>query len=212
MIASGAEDLEYIEKHTLGWPAFRSRILEYPLERVAKITGLGEEVIRMLGHRLTTSRPTGIRMMMGMTRHGGGGMAVRTISCIPGVLGDWKYPGGGASYDTRGFFKADWAALLRDDLRPYPVRNLNMTRLGEGLLERNDPRVMSLFVYASNPVASAPHQTKIRKGLLREDLFTVAMEQFETDTTNYADIVLPSTAQLEHADLHYAYGHLHFVE
>jgi anaerobic selenocysteine-containing dehydrogenase len=209
VITKGAEDSDYIEQHTVGWGAFHKRILEYPPVRVAQITGLDVEVIEALGRRLAESRPTGIRMMMGVTRHGGGGMAVRTISCIPGITGDWKYPGGGASYDTRGFFKADWNALLRDDLRPKPLRKMSMTRLGEGLLERDDPRVMALFVYASNPVASAPHQNKIRQGLMRDDLFTVSMEQFETDTTNYADILLPSTTQLEHADIHNAYGHLY---
>ena len=209
VITQGAEDSDYIAQYTVGWADFRKRVLEYPPARVAQITGLDVEVIEALGRRLSESRPTGIRMMMGVTRHGGGGMAVRTISCIPGITGDWKYPGGGASYDTRGFFKADWNALLRDDLRPKPLRNMSMTRLGEGLLERDDPRVMALFVYASNPMASAPHQNKIRQGLMRDDLFTVSMEQFETDTTNYADILLPSTTQLEHADIHNAYGHLY---
>jgi anaerobic selenocysteine-containing dehydrogenase len=209
VLEEGGEDQEYIKQHTVGWGKFRERIQEYSPERVSQITGLEVAQIRSLGKRIANSRPTGIRMMMGMTRHGGGGMAVRTISCIPGVTGDWKYPGGGASYDTRGFFKGDWSALFRDDLRPRPLRSMSMTRLGEGLLERDDPRVMALFVYGSNPMASAPHQNKIREGLMREDLFTVVMEQFETDTTNYADILLPSTMQFEHADIHNAYGHLY---
>lgn len=209
IVKMGAEDRDYLARHTAGWDAFKSRILEYPPERVSTITGVAVENIESLGRQIATSRPTGIRMMMGLTRHGGGGMAVRTITCIPGVTGDWKYPGGGASYDTRGFFKADWNALVRYDLRHRPVRNMSMTRLGEGLLERDDPRVMALFVYASNPMASAPDQNKIRRGLTRDDLFVVCVEQFETDTTRYADILLPSTMQFEHADMHNAYGHLY---
>lgn len=209
VVASGAEDREFIAQHTLGWEAFRARIMEYPPARVAEITGLREEQIVNLGQRLALSRPTGIRTMMGIQRHGGGGMAVRTITCIAGVTGDWRYPGGGVSYDTRGFFHANWAKFLREDLRPKPVRSLSMTRLGEGLLEVNDPPVMGLFVHAANPLASAPDVNKIRKGLEREDLLTIVFDHFLTDTARYADIVLPSTAQFEHADIHNAYGHMY---
>jgi anaerobic selenocysteine-containing dehydrogenase len=146
---------------------------------------------------------------MGLQRHAGGGMAVRAITCIPGVTGDWRYPGGGAVYDTRGFFRGDWAALWRDDLRPPGTRRLSMTRLGEGLLEVDDPPVQSLLVYASNPVASAPDQQRVRRGLAREDLFTIVVDNFQTDTADYADLLLPGTMQTEHADLHHAYGHIY---
>jgi anaerobic selenocysteine-containing dehydrogenase len=209
VLAEGAEDRDFISRHTLGWDAFRARILEYPPARVAAICGIPESAIVELGRRIAHTRPTGIRMTMGMQRHGGGGMAVRTITCIPGVTGDWRYPGGGAGYDTRGFFGIDWAKLYRDELRPPGTRALSMTRLGEGLLERDDPPVKALFVYAGNPLASVPHQSKIRRGLARSDLFTVVAEHFRTDTVEYADIVLPSTMQLEHADLLISYGHLY---
>jgi anaerobic selenocysteine-containing dehydrogenase len=209
VLAEGAEDREFIERHTLGWEAFRRRILEYPPERVAGITGLPAEAIVALGRRIARTRPTAIRLTMGLQRHGGGGMAVRTITCIPGVTGDWRHPGGGAGYDTRGFFGVDWGALYRDDLRAAPARSLSMTRLGEGLLEVGDPPVQALVVSASNPVASVPHQTKLRRGLERPDLFTVVVEHFPTDTVEYADLVLPTTMQIEHADLLISYGHLY---
>jgi anaerobic selenocysteine-containing dehydrogenase len=209
VLAEGREDREFIDRATVGWEAFRERILEFPPSRVAAITGLPEESITLLGKRLAESRPTGIRIGIGLQRHGGGGMAVRTITCIPGVTGDWRGAGGGVSYDTRGFFGLNWAALWRDDLRPRPTRELHMTRLGEGLLETDDPPVKALFVYASNPAASVPHQTKVRRGLARHDLFTVVVEHFLTDTARYADIVLPATMQIEHRDLLIAYGHLY---
>src|SRR5262249_2357044 len=155
------------------------------------------------------TRPTAIRLTMGLQRHGGGGMAVRTITCIPGVTGDWRHPGGGAGYDTRGFFGLNWGALYRDDLRSAPARSLSMTRLGEGLLEVTEPPVKALFVSASNPLASVPHQTKIRRGLERPDLFTVVVEHFRTDTVEDADLVLPTTMQIEQADLLISYGHLY---
>jgi anaerobic selenocysteine-containing dehydrogenase len=209
VLAEGREDREFIERHTVGWEAFRRRILEFPPSRVAAITGLPAESIVLLGQRLAETRPTGIRIGIGIQRHGGGGMAVRTITCIPGVTGDWRHPGGGVCYDTRGFFGLDWAALWRDDLRPRPARALSMTRLGEGLLETGNPPVQALFVYAANPAASVPHQTKVRRGLARQDLFTVVIEHFLTDTARYADIVLPATMQIEHQDLLIAYGHLY---
>jgi anaerobic selenocysteine-containing dehydrogenase len=113
------------------------------------------------------------------------------------------------SYDTRGFFGLDWSALWRDDLRQRPARALHMSRLGEGLLELDDPPVKALFVYASNPVASVPHQSKVRRGLARDDLFTVVVDHFETDTARYADLLLPGTMQTEQAELLIAYGHLY---
>jgi anaerobic selenocysteine-containing dehydrogenase len=211
VLAEGREDREFIDRATVGWEAFRERILEFPPSRAADITGLPVESIALLGRRLAETRPTGIRIGIGLQRHGGGGMAVRTITCIPGITGDWRYAGGGVSYDTRGFYGLNWAALWRDDLRPRPTRELHMTRLGEGLLETAGPPVKALFVYASNPAASVPHQTKVRRGLARDDLFTVVVEHFLTDTARYADIVLPATMQIEHRDLLIAYGHLYLA-
>ncbi len=211
VLAEGKEDRQFIAEHTTGWEAFRRRILEFPPGRAAAITGLPEAAIVALGKRLAETRPTAIRIGIGLQRHGGGGMAVRTITCIPGVTGDWRYPGGGAFYDTRGFFGLNWAALGREDLRPRPVRTLDMKRLGEGLLEIDDPPVKALFVYASNPAASAPQQTKVLRGLARNDLFTVVVDHFMTDTARYADILLPATMATEHRDLLIAYGHLYLA-
>ncbi len=205
------EDREFIERSTTGWDAFRDRILEFPPSRVSAISGLPTESVVELGKRLAETRPTGIRIGIGIQRHGGGGMAVRTITCIPGVTGDWRYPGGGVHYDTRGFFGLNWAGLWRDDLQKRQTRILHMSRLGEGLIDLDAPPVKALFVYASNPVVSIPHQTKVLRGLTREDLFTVVVEHFLTDTARYADIVLPATMQIEHGDLLIAYGHLYLA-
>jgi anaerobic selenocysteine-containing dehydrogenase len=211
VLTEGKEDRQFIADCTVGWDAFRQRILEFPPARAAEIAGLSTDSIVALGKRLAETRPTGIRIGIGIQRHGGGGMAVRTITCIPGVTGDWRYPGGGVHYDTRGFFGLNWAALWRDDLRPRDTRVLSMSRLGEGLLEIDKPPVTVLFVYASNPAVSIPHQSKVLRGLARDDLFTVVVEHFLTDTARYADIVLPATMQIEHRDLLIAYGHLYIA-
>ena len=211
VLAEGKEDRQFIAGRTQGWEAFRSRILEFPPPRVAAITGLPAESIVKLGRRLAETRPTGMRIGIGLQRHGGGGMAVRTISCIPGVTGDWRYPGGGVFYDTRGFFGLNWSGFWRDDLRPRQTRALDMKRLGEILLETNKPPVKAMLVYGSNPAASVPNQNKVLQGLSRNDLFTVVVEHFVTDTARYADLVLPATMQIEHHDLLIAYGHLYIA-
>ena len=211
VLAQGKEDQQFISEHTVGWQKFRQRILEFSPSQAATITGLPAQTIIDLGKRLAETRPAGIRIGIGLQRHGGGGMAVRTISCVPGVTGDWRYPGGGVFYDTRGFFGLNWAALWRDDLRPRPTRALDMKRFGEILLQTSNQRVNALFVYASNPAASVPNQTKVLCGLARTDLFSVVIEHFLTDTARYADIVLPATMQIEHRDLLIAYGHLYIA-
>ncbi|WP_204046195.1 molybdopterin-containing oxidoreductase family protein [Acrocarpospora phusangensis] len=205
VLEEGAEDRDYLENHTQGWDDFKAEILKYSPSRVAEITGLPEEDIRSLGVRLAHTRPTGIRATMGLQRHKGGGSALRLIACIPGVTGDWRHPGGGVSYSTSAY--VPFAVDTREDLLPGPVRTLTMTRLADEL----DESVKCLWVYAANPMGSSPDQNRIRERLLREDLFTVVMEQFPTDTVDYADIVLPSTMQIEHMDLHAGYGHMYLM-
>ncbi|HKR02623.1 MAG TPA: molybdopterin dinucleotide binding domain-containing protein, partial [Pyrinomonadaceae bacterium] len=157
-------------------------------------------------------RPSVIRINYGLQRHAGGGMAVRTISCLPALTGAWRDPAGGILLSTSGTFPLNYPVLERPDLMPKPApRTLNMSQLGDVLTKTYDPPVRALYVYNSNPAAVAPDQGKVLAGLRREDLFTVVHEQFMTDTVDYADIVLPATTQFEHFDLHKAYGHLYLL-
>ncbi len=207
IVDMGAEDRAYIERNTVGWDALKERIAEFPPDRVAHITGLPEPRIIELGRRIATTRPTGIRCTQGMQRHAGGGAALRTLYALPGVTGDWQYPGGGASYSTSGRFQPNVADVMRDDLLQQPVRTLNMTRLADHLLNLDDPPVKALVVYQANPMGSNPDSRRVQQGLMREDLFTVVIDQFPTDTVDYADIVLPATMQTEHLDVNDGYGH-----
>ncbi|MFE0201537.1 molybdopterin-dependent oxidoreductase, partial [[Kitasatospora] papulosa] len=211
VLQEGAEDHEYLETFTVGWEAFRERVLEFTPRRTAQETGVAEEEIIRLGRRIAGSRPTAIRVSQGIQRHAGGGTALRALACLPAVTGDWRRPGGGLLYSTDGYFGGNREALYRDDLLSRPVRSLSMTRLAEGLLETDDPPVEALIVYGANPLASSPDQNRIRQGLAREDLFTVVMDHFQTDTADYADIVLPATMQPEHLDVHDGYGHLYIT-
>ncbi|WP_326634491.1 molybdopterin oxidoreductase family protein [Nonomuraea fuscirosea] len=204
VLAENAQDEEYLAEHTEGWAEFREEILRYPVERVAEITGIPAEAVHRLGMRLAHTRPTALRATHGLQRHAGGGAALRTIAAIPGVTGDWRHPGGGLAFSTSDHVHLD--VDRRDDLLAKPVRTLVMTKLASQL-----ESVKCLWVYAANPAGSSPDANAIRRGLAREDLFTVVMEHFPTDTVDYADIVLPATMQTEHHDLHAGYGHMYLL-
>ncbi len=210
VFAEGRQDQHYLERYTLGWEALRERVREWTPERAAAITGLDADRIRALGSEFGRARACFIRVNYGLQRHAGGGMAVRTIACLPAVTGHWRRPGGGVQLSTSGSFKFNTVALERPDLSP-PVRTINMIKLGEALNSPNagvgGPPVQALVIYNTNPAAVAPDRNAVLRGLAREDLFTVVLEQFPTDTVDWADIVLPATTQLEHWDVHFAYGH-----
>jgi anaerobic selenocysteine-containing dehydrogenase len=207
------EDAAYISAHTIGIDQLRDRVKEYSPERVSTITGVPVETIVSLGERYARSRAAFIRVNYGLQRHRGGGMAVRTIACLPALTGHWRRAGGGVQLSSSANFTFDKRALERPDLSP-PVRTINMIRLGEALTTRDagvgGPPVRALVVYNSNPAAVAPDRNAVLRGMAREDLFTVVLEHFQTDTADYADILLPATTQLEHWDVHLSYGH-HYV-
>ena len=205
----GLQDQAYIDDYCHGGDDLKARVLaEYGPEKVAEITKLSVNEIETLAHDLATVQPTLIRLNYGLQRHYGGGMAVRTIACLPAVTGAWRYPGGGALLSTSGTYDFNMQALPRPDLSPPGTRMINMNQLAEALAgELDGPPVLGLYVYNCNPAAVAPNQAKVLEGLRRDDLFTVVHELFLTDTADYADIVLPATSQLEHIDLHGSYGH-----
>jgi anaerobic selenocysteine-containing dehydrogenase len=208
----GLQDQDYLDRGTTGAELLRNRVLDlYPPARVTAITGVDSITLETLAHRYATEHPSLIRLNYGLQRHFGGGMAVRTIACLPAVVGAWRYPGGGALLSTSGTYDFNMNRLTRPDLSPSGTRMVNMNQLAEALAgELAGPPVKALYVYNCNPATVAPDQAKVIKGLLRDDLFTVVHEQFPTDTVDYADIVLPATMQLEHLDVHGSYGH-HYV-
>ena len=206
IIRDGLQDQDYIDRYTLGFDALKERVKEYPPSRVSHITGIPETTIERITHEYATHSPAFIRVNYGLQRHAGGGMSVRNIFCLPALLGSWRYPGGGAVLSTSGFFKYNYAALERSDLIQGHPRTINMSKLGEALTNA-DPPVRAIVVYNSNPGAVAPDQQRVLAGFMRQDLFTVVLEHFQTDTADYADILLPATTQLEHFDIHRAYGH-----
>ncbi len=210
LFRDGLEDRELLERHAIGAAELRARAAEWTPTRVARVAGLSASEVEWLGREYGTTRPTAIRLNYGLSRHAGGGMACRTIACLPALVGDWREPGGGVLLSTSGAFPVDEAALQRPDLVPPGTRRLNMSQLGRILTDVTlAPPVKALFVYNSNPAAVAPDQEMVHAGLAREDLFTVVHELFPTDTVDFADVVLPATTTLEMFDLHKSYGQLY---
>ncbi len=205
-------DADYVAKHTLGFEQLKQRVQEYPPEKVAGWTGISAGDIRKLAREYATVRPAAIRVNYGVQRAQNGGSAVRAIAMLPCITGSWKEVGGGLMLSLSGSFPLNNAALERPDLMTKsPLgrasRMINMVELGTALNKLTNPPVKAVFVFNSNPAVVAPDHGEVIRGFLRPDLYTVVHEQFFTDTTRYADLVLPATTFFEHKDMTKAYGH-----
>src|SRR6267143_1362213 len=211
LIAEGMLDRDYIAKHTAGFEPLAQRVKRYTPEWAAQTCGITREEVVQLAREYGSIRPAAIRLNYGMQRHTGGGIAARTIACLPALVGAWRDAAGGIVLTTADFYGFDHAALERADLlagrRP---RVINQSKLGDALTTAQPP-VRAMIVYNNNPVAVCPESDKVIAGFSRDDLFTVVMDHFQTDTADYADIVLPATTQLEHYDVHKSYGHLYVL-
>jgi anaerobic selenocysteine-containing dehydrogenase len=220
LIAEDLLDHDYIASYTHGFEQLKERAREWTPEKTAATCGITvEEVVNLArdyGLAAKHGEPVAIRVNYGVQRVRGGGMAVRNIACLPALIGAWRHPAGGILLSTSGSFPANRAALQRPDLlagrRP---RTINMTTIGDDLLRETSPtfgpKVEAVVVYNANPLAIAPDSARVQQGFEREDLFTVVLEHFHTDSADYADIVLPATTQLEHVDAHLTYGHLYMM-
>ena len=203
-------DHEWVNQYTVGYAGLAERVKHWTTKKAADICGIDAQVITQLARDYASARPAAIRLNYGMQRAYGGGMAVRTIACLPALVGAWRDPAGGVLLTTGDFSAMDHTVLERPDLRPGPVRSINMCAIGDALLATESP-VKAVFVYNSNPLAVAPDSSKVAAGFARSDLFTVVHDVFITDTADYADLFLPATTQLEHWDVHKSYGHLYVM-
>jgi anaerobic selenocysteine-containing dehydrogenase len=214
IIGENLHDGEYVANYTNGFEALAARASEYPPERVEKLTGIPREDVVSLAREYATTRPAAIRLNYGIQRSERGGSATRAIAALPALIGSWREIGGGLQLSTSQAFRFNRTALEMPDLQQRSplgrdARIVNMTELGKALTQLNHPPVKAMVVYNSNPAAIAPNQNLVLAGMRREDLFTVVLEQFQNDTADHADILLPSTTFLEHTDLYLAYGHYH---
>jgi len=211
LMREGWLDRDYIERYTLGFDELAQRAQAFDPQRVAQLCGITAAEVEGFARDYWQLRPAAIRLNYGMQRAAGGGNAVRAIASLPALAGHWRDPAGGVLLSTSGNYPVDAQRLYRPDLLAGRTpRTINMATIGRDLL-RADPPIDALIVYNSNPVAVAPQSRDVAAGFAREDLLTVVLEQFQTDTADYADFVLPATTQLEHVDVHKSYGHLYVL-
>ena len=207
LVRDNLVDQDFINNHVQGFADLKERVLAaYPPEEASRLTGLPVEVIEQMAKEYGAAAAPFIRLGSGLSRYGNGAMTVRTIACLPALTGAYGRNGGGCFPGTSTGPAFAMKEVTREDFMVHPTRIVNMNRLGHALKDMNDPPVMGLYVYHSNPAAVTPDQNAVLRGLAREDLFTVVHERFMTDTARYADIVLPATSSLEHSDLYRSYG------
>jgi len=209
-------DHDYLSNYTVGWEALRERALQWPPSRAAQVCGITVQEIEVLardyGQTCQSGQAAAIRLNYGMQRSRGAANAVRAVTCLPALAGAWRHAAGGMLLSSSGARSYNKTVLQHPELRPPgPMRTINMSTIGDDLLRPASaafgPAISALVVYNSNPVAVAPDSSQVARGFAREDLFTVVLEHFQTDTADYADYVLPATTQLEHWDIHTTYGH-----
>ena len=211
LMREGWLDRDYIERYTLGYDRLEERAREFDPQRVASICGISAVEVEGFARDYWQIRPAAIRVNYGMQRARGGGNAVRAVACLPALTGHWRDAAGGVLLSTSGMYSIDSEKLYRPYLLAGKTpRTINMSTIGHDL-HHADPPIDALIVYNSNPVAVAPNSREVARGFGREDLFTVVLEHFMTDTADYADYVLPATTQLEHVDVHKSYGHLYML-
>lgn len=210
IITEGLTDEEYVRQHTVGYDELVERVQQYTPDWAEGETGIPAEDIRTLAREYATSEPSMIRIGVAIERHAGGGQTVRSIACLPALVGAWRKVGGGLLQLPLWAFPVNWGALMHPELATPGTRVINQFSLGQALTgELDGPPVNALMVYNSNPLIVCPDQDKMVAGLSREDLFTVVSDHFLTDTARYADIVLPATTQLEQKDIMFSWGHLY---
>lgn len=211
LFAENMVDEEFMEKYTVGHEELREHVKQYDPQTVSSITGVPVDDIYRLARMYGQTSGSLVRIGNGLQHHDNGGMCVRTIACLPALTGQWLVQGGGAMKGNKGFLEHNKQALQRPDLLANKkTRRVNMNVIGSALLEL-DPPIRSMFVYGCNPALVAPEGNKVKKGLLREDLFTVVHDLFLTETAAYADIVLPATSAFENTDFYTSYWH-HYMQ
>jgi anaerobic selenocysteine-containing dehydrogenase len=209
IVDAGLEDEDWCRAHAEGYDELLAKLADFPVERASDISGVDAETIARVGREFASTRPALLRLGVGAQRHLGAPAAYSTLASLPALTGAWRDRGGGCSYiPTATAAAVSDYSLQGVELLPGPVRTINMSQVGAALTDAAlDPPLKALLCWNSNPAAIAPDQEQVLAGLRRDDLFTVVLEQFMTDTAAHADVVLPATTQLEHRDVVFSWGH-----
>ncbi len=204
----GLADIDFIKKHVQGYDELvKEVLLDFTPGKAAEICGVSVERMTEFAHAYAKSKAPFIRLGSGLSRYGNGAMTCRAINALPAVVGAWQYPGGGLLSSASGSKFIGKDVMQQAHVHAPAKRLMPMIKLGEMLTNPERVGVHSLYVFSSNPAITAPNQNVVRKGLMRNDLFTIVHERFFTDTCKYADIILPATTSVEHDDIYNSYGH-----
>lgn len=206
ILRQGLEDSEYLSEYANDLSAYRDVCGQWPLARAAEYCGLSLEEVEQLAREIGNTKSTFIKVGYGMSRNEGGGNAIRAITLLSALTGAWKHLGGGAALSTSGAFGLNTARYSGAHLLKPGRRHINQNAFGSALCDSDNP-ISTLFIFNANPAAVAPNSRLVCKGLSRDDLFTVVLEHFQTDSADYADVLLPATTFVEHPDIYTAYGH-----
>ena len=204
----GLADTDFIKEHVQGYDELvKEVLLNFTPEKASDICGVSVDRMTEFAHAYATSKAPFIRLGSGLSRYGNGAMTCRAINALPAVVGAWQYPGGGLLSSASGSKFIGKDMMQQAHVHAPAKRLMPMIKLGEMLTNPERVGVHSLYVFSSNPAITAPNQNVVRKGLMRNDLFTIVHERFFTDTCKYADIILPATTSVEHDDIYNSYGH-----
>ncbi len=204
----GLADTDFIKEHVQGYDELvKEVLLNFTPEKASDICGVSVNRMTEFAHAYATSKAPFIRLGSGLSRYGNGAMTCRAINALPAVVGAWQYPGGGLLSSASGSKFIGKDVMQQAHIHAPAKRLMPMIKLGEMLTNPEEVGVHSLYVFSSNPAITAPNQNVVRKGLMRNDLFTIVHERFFTDTCKYADIILPATTSVEHDDIYNSYGH-----
>ena len=204
----GLADIDFIKKHVQGYDELvKEVLLDFTPGKAAEICGVSVERMTEFAHAYAKSKAPFIRLGSGLSRYGNGAMTCRAINALPAVVGAWQYPGGGLLSSASGSKFIGKDVMQQAHVHAPAKRLMPMIKLGEMLINPEGTKVHSLYIFSSNPAITAPDQNVVRRGLMRDDLFTVVHERFFTDTCKYADIILPATTSVEHDDIYNSYGH-----
>lgn len=204
----GLADIDFIKKHVQGYDELvKEVLLDFTPGKAAEICGVSVERMTEFAHAYAKSKAPFIRLGSGLSRYGNGAMTCRAINALPAVVGAWQYPGGGLLSSASGSKFIGKDVMQQAHVHAPAKRLMPMIKLGEMLINPEGTKVHSLYIFSSNPAITAPNQNVVRKGLMRNDLFTIVHERFFTDTCKYADIILPATTSVEHDDIYNSYGH-----
>jgi anaerobic selenocysteine-containing dehydrogenase len=212
LIADDLLDHEYIRDHSIGFDELAASVADKTPEWAAPLCGIDADQIRDFAQSYGAAQPAFIRGLIGAEHHAQGGAIFRSLALLPVLTGSWRHRGGGFARSVgawQEYEDVDMSVFDPPTMAAEPRRQFLQSQLARTLTDTSlETPITALFIWNGNPLVSMPNSALLRRGLEREDLFTVVSEQFMTDTASYADVILPAAMQTEMLDVVPSWGHL----